>query len=188
MIASWLTEPWPWYVSGPLLGLFVPLLLWLGNRHLGMSGSLRAICAAVLPARVEFFRYDWIRLGLWNIALGFGILVGAALAVRFLGAGDAPAISPLTRDALATLGFAEPRGLVPQELFSWRALATWPGAVAILGGGFLVGFGAAYGGGCTSGHGILGLATRQRASAVAIAGMFAGGLLTTYLILPLLLR
>lgn len=57
----------------------------------------------------------------------------------------------------------------------------------MLGGGFLVGFGAAYAGGCTSGHGIPGMATLQRASLVALLAIFAGGLAATFLLLPLIL-
>ena len=58
----------------------------------------------------------------------------------------------------------------------------------MLGGGFLVGFGSAWAGGCTSGHGVLGLANLDRASFVAIAGFFAGGLLATWFFLPALLH
>jgi hypothetical protein len=57
----------------------------------------------------------------------------------------------------------------------------------ILGGGFLVGFGARYAGGCTSGHAISGLADLQFPSLVAVIGFFAGGLFVTYILLPLLL-
>jgi uncharacterized membrane protein YedE/YeeE len=184
MIIAWLREPWPWYVSGPLIGLFVPLLLLLGNKQLGMTGSLRALCAAIVPGRVEFFRYDWRRAGLWHLALAFGIFVGAMIGSTLLNGGATPQISTNTRDAIAALGLASPSGLVPAELFSWRALLTLRGALCVLGGGFLVGFGSSYAGGCTSGHGIMGLATLQIASAIALLGIFAGGLLMTFLIIP----
>ena len=80
-------RPWPWYVGGPLIGLFVPLLLVLGNKQLGLSGSLQAICAALAPGRVEFFRYDWKASGLWSIALAMELVVGAALTVALVGSG-----------------------------------------------------------------------------------------------------
>lgn len=97
-----LLRPWPWYVAGPLPGLFVPLLLILGNRQSGMSGSLRAICAALAPARgrIDFFRYDWRGTGLWNVAFGIGLLLGAVLTATVSGI-PAPAISPATQTALA---------------------------------------------------------------------------------------
>jgi uncharacterized membrane protein YedE/YeeE len=53
-------------------------------------------------------------------------------------------------------------------------------------GGFLIGFGTSWAGGCTSGHGITGLATLQRSSLLAVVGFFVGGLFTTYVILPFL--
>lgn len=187
MILAWLREPWPWYVSGPLIGLFVPILLLVGNKQLGMSGSLRAICAAMLPGRVEFFRYDWRRTGLWNVALAAGILVGAVLAVAVLEGNQTPDLSSQARDSIAMLGLSSPSSLVPDQLFSWHSLLTPRGAVCMLGGGFLVGFGSAYGGGCTSGHGVLGLATLQVASVVAVIGIFVGGALTTFLIIPRIL-
>src|ERR1043166_145305 len=148
MILSWIRSPWPWYVSGPLIGLFVPSLLLLGNKQLGMTGALRATCAAIVPANIDFFRYHWKRHSGWNIALAVGILIGAVLAVAFLGGGTTPAISPRTHDAIASLGLASPSGLVPAALFSWRALLTFRGPVSIVGGGFLVGFGSSYAGGC----------------------------------------
>ncbi len=57
----------------------------------------------------------------------------------------------------------------------------------VLGGGFLVGFGARWAGGCTSGHAISGLADLQLPSLVAVIGFFVGGLAVTHLVLPLLL-
>src|ERR1043165_7214140 len=144
MLISLIRGPWPWYVSGPLIGLFVPLLLLIGNKQLGMTGALRATCAAIAPSDLDFFRYDWKKSGSWNIALAAGILVGAVLAVAMLGGGATPAVSPRTRDAIAALGLASPSGLVPAQLFSWRALLTLRGALSIIGGGFLVGFGSSY--------------------------------------------
>jgi uncharacterized membrane protein YedE/YeeE len=111
------------------------------------------------------------------------MLCGAAVAVA-IAPPRAPAVSGSTQAALTALGFSPPSGLVPPELFSWRSLLTVRGAVCMVGGGFLVGFGSSYAGGCTSGHGIMGLATRQVASLVALCGIFAGGLLATFLILP----
>lgn len=182
---EWFITPWPWYVSGPLLGLFVPILLLLGNKQLGLSSSLRAVCAATLPANLEFFKYDWRTSGLWNIALALGILAGAAIVCATIGV-PTPAIAEQTRDALIALDVHRVAGLVPDEVFSWQSLGTFRGAVCVLGGGFLVGFGAAYGGGCTSGHGILGLASLQKASFVALTSIFGAGVLATFVLMPLI--
>ena len=181
-----LARPWPWYIAGPIIGLFVPALLVLGNRQFGISSNLRHLCAAVLPARVEFFRYDWRNTGLWNLAFLAGILLGGFLAARVLGIPQVT-LSPETRAALGELGIRDFAGLVPRDLFNWPSLLTFRGLALIVGGGFLVGFGTAYAGGCTSGHGIAGLAVFDRASLVAVLGFFAGGLLGTFVLLPLLL-
>ncbi len=180
-----LSEPWPWYVAGPLIGLFVPLLLFIGNKQFGVSGGLRTICAALLPSRAEFLRFDWRRAGAWNLAFVAGIVIGGAVAAQLF-AGGAPELSATTRETLATLGIAEVKHLAPAEIFSWSALLTLRGAFCIVVGGFLTGFGTAYAGGCTSGHGITGLATLQLPSLIAIVAFFAGGVFATFIILPLL--
>ncbi|MEQ1771485.1 MAG: YeeE/YedE thiosulfate transporter family protein [Devosia sp.] len=137
------------------------------------------------PGRVEFFRYDWKASGMWNLAFLAGVFLGGVLGAQLLGAGDV-AISPATKAALSGLGLRDFTGLSPSELFTWSRLLTVRGAVAIVGGGLLVGFGTAYAGGCTSGHAIFGLAALDRASLVAVIGFFAGGLLCTYWLVPLL--
>jgi uncharacterized membrane protein YedE/YeeE len=183
---SLLTRPWPWYVGGPLMGLFVPLLLVIGNKQLGMTSTLRTICAGLAARNIDFFRYDWRRSGLWNVALSLGLLVGAAAVVIITGV-HTSVIAPQTERTLRELGLSSAAGLVPRELFSWRALLTVRGAVSMIGGGFLVGFGASYAGGCTSGHGVMGLATRQLASVIALIGIFCGGVFATFLLLPLII-
>ena len=182
-----MTGSWPWYIAGPVIGLFVPTLLLVGNKMFGISGNLRHLCAATMPGRVQFFRYDWRGEGGWNLAFAVGILVGGALAGLFLAGGAGAQLSPAAHDSLAALGVHDFTGLVPREFFNWQALATWPGLVMIVGGGFLVGFGTAYAGGCTSGHAISGLADFQLPSLLAVIGFFAGGLISTWLILPRLL-
>jgi hypothetical protein len=180
-------HPWPWYLAGPLIGLVVPLLLLLAGREFGVSSSLRHICAATLPGTAEYFRYDWKSKGLWNLTFVGGILLGGMIVGWFFADPEPVAIADSTRAALADLGIRDFSGLVPADLIAWPALLTLPGFCAIVVGGFLVGFGARWAGGCTSGHGITGLATLQPASLLAVAGFFAGGLLVTWIILPWLL-
>lgn len=179
--------PWPWYVSGPLIGLIVPALLVIGNRQFGISSNLRHVCAATLPRNVDFFHYDWRHAGAWNLAFAVGIVAGGAI-VALLTAGPASVhLSAQAHADLVALGIRDFSGLAPTQLFSWSSLLSWRGMVMVIGGGFLVGFGTAYAGGCTSGHAIFGLADRQLPSLVAVAGFFAGGLLATWFILPLLI-
>ena len=72
---SILSSPWPWYVTGPIIGITVPLLLLLGNKRLGISSTLRHICAACLPANIPLFTYNWKKEN-WNLFLVFGVLIG----------------------------------------------------------------------------------------------------------------
>jgi len=160
------------------MGLTVPLLLILGNRQFGVSSNLRHMCAAMCPGNLEFFKYDWKQTGLWNLAFVAGIFAGGVIA-RWLLGGVSTDISSETRAALAQLGITSVSGLVPSEIFTWGALATVPGIVSVVVGGFLVGFGTAYAGGCTSGHAIAGLADFQLPSLIAVMGFFGGGLLGT---------
>ena len=180
------SAPWPWYVAGPAIGLFVPALLILGNRLFGVSSNLRHLCSAVLPSRIEYFRYDWKRSGLWNLLFAAGILAGGFLAWHW-GRPPNVAISDETRLALTKLGIHDFTGLAPRELFAWSALFTLKGFASVVLGGFLVGFGTAYAGGCTSGHAISGLADLQLPSLIAVVGFFAGGLIATHFLLPLFL-
>lgn len=182
-----LREPWPWYVAGPLIGLMVPLLLLLGGKPFGISANLRHLCAATVPAGLPFFKYDWRREGGWNLLFALGILIGGFIAGGWLlPDGYVVAISADTRSDLRSLGLNDLSGYMPPELFAWNAL-TQPRTWLTLGlGGFLVGFGARWAGGCTSGHAISGLATGQWPSVIAVVGFFAGGLLMVHVLLPML--
>lgn len=188
---SLLTDVWPWYVAGPLIGLIVPLLLVVGGKVFGISSNLRHLCAAVpFPdaAKPAFLRYDWRRTGGWNLLFALGIVVGGWLATATLGVPDVGAhISEATRADLGALGITSLTGFAPADLFSWQRLGSPVGLVMVVVGGFLVGFGARWAGGCTSGHAISGLAALQLPSLVAVIGFFAGGLLVTHVVYPLLL-
>jgi uncharacterized membrane protein YedE/YeeE len=186
-----LAAPWPWYVAGPLIGLAVPVLLLVGGKVFGISANLRHLCAAVPAPRgmkPAFLRYDWRRTGGWNLVFVLGVALGGALSVTVFGTPDVGShISEAARQEIAALGVTDFSGLVPSELISWSALFSPAGFLMMAFGGFLVGFGARWAGGCTSGHAISGLADLRLPSLVAVLGFFAGGLLVTWIVLPLLL-
>jgi uncharacterized protein len=184
---EFLKQPWPWYVAGPLIGLTVPALLFLGNKSFGISSSLRHICAACVPARIPFFTYDWKREA-WNLFFVAGILLGGILVTQFLMNDQPVAVHPNLSSELQQYGIRPQNNIVPREVFSWEQLFTVRGVVMMVGGGFLIGFGTRYAGGCTSGHAIMGLSNLQWPSLVATLSFMAGGVLMANFLLPFILQ
>ena len=182
-----LKHPWPWYVGGIIIGLIVPALLILGNKHFGISANLRHACAACFPADIKFFKYDW-KKEIWNFFFVAGIIAGAMIAAQLLANPDPIEVNPKLVTELARYGITDNSNLLPEELFSWKSLFSIRGLVMLIGGGFLVGFGARYAGGCTSGHAIMGLSNLQWPSLVATIMFMAGGFLMANVILPFILR
>lgn len=183
---EWIKQPWPWYVAGPMVGLTVPVLLIIGNKSFGISSSLRHVCAACFPANIPFFKYDW-KKEIWNLFFVVGIFFGGMIAVNLLANPEPLQISTKLSAELVRYGITDYSGLVPKQLFSWPALLTIKGLVMIVFGGFLVGFGTRYAGGCTSGHAIMGLSTLQWPSLVATCCFMVGGFVMANLILPFIL-
>ena len=182
-------QPWPWYVAGPLIGLVVPFVYWYGGKEWGVSSTLRHLCAATVPARIEYFQYDWWKKGALHLAMASGMLLGGFIGGRVLsGPDDVVGISEATRSDLAGLGVTDFTGMVPDDVFALAVLFAVPGIVIILLGGFLVGFGARYANGCTSGHAISGLANLQASSLVAVISFFIGGLISAHVLIPWLLE
>lgn len=184
---DFLLAPWPWYIAGPAIGLMVPLLLILGGKMFGISSSLRHVCAATLPGDTSYLRYDWKSTGTWNLLFALGIIGGGALAGTVFRNPEPIALAQSAIDTFQGMGLDTDAFMVPAALFSWEALGNWRALAVLIGGGFLVGFGARWADGCTSGHAISGLATLQPASLIAVVGFFAGGLLSAHFILPWIL-
>ena len=182
-----LYKPWPWYVAGPVIGLAVPALLLLGNKKLGISSTLRQVCAACYPGKIPLLNYDW-KKDSWNLFFVAGILIGGFIGGNLFANPEPVAVSQNTLEYFKTIGIAQANGLIPEEIFNWQALATLKGFFMIIVGGFLVGFGTRYAGGCTSGHGILGLSALQWPSLVATASFFLGGILFSHFVLPYILN
>ncbi|WP_295821843.1 YeeE/YedE thiosulfate transporter family protein [uncultured Deinococcus sp.] len=177
-----LRSPWPWYVGGPLIGLTVPLLLWLGNKGFGISANLRHACAILLPdaAKPAFFRYDW-RKERWNLMFAGGLILGGIVAGVLLGNPEPTRLSTAGVQSIQDLGVQVRPGLMPAELTDLSNPGVW---LLLAVSGLLVGFGTRYGGGCTSGHAITGLSTLQGPSLIATVSFFAGGILSANLLLP----
>lgn len=180
---EYIKGPWPWYVAGPLIGLTVPILLLIGNKSLGISSSLRHICAACAPARIPFFQYDWKKES-WNLFFVAGIFLGGLVATQLLTHSETIKISPNTVADLEALGLYNFTGLLPTEIFNPGNLLNAKGLVFFVAGGFLVGFGTRYAGGCTSGHAIMGISNLQIPSMIATAFFMVGGFVMTHLLMP----
>lgn len=153
-----LLAPWPWYIGGPAIGIMVPLLLLIVGRPFGISSSFRHMCSAALPvASMEYLRNNDWRKESWSLVFVVGVVIGAWLATRLLS--------------------STPVDLLPEQY------GTGAGAVRLLLGGILVGFGTRYADGCTSGHSIMGISLLNWPSLVATLCFFAGGLLMIHVIL-----
>ncbi len=186
-IIDWIRQPWPWYVAGPLIGLTVPMLLIMGNKTFGISSSLRHVCAACFPANISFFKYDWKKEA-WNLLFIAGIMIGGAIVALFLYSPDPVIVNPRLADELSGYGITNYDSLIPREIFNWPALLTVRGFVLIVVGGFLVGFGTRYAGGCTSGHAIMGLSNLQLPSLIATISFMAGGFIMANLLIPVIMK
>jgi len=184
---AFLTQPWPWYVAGPLIGLTVPALLILGNKHFGISANLRHACATCFPANIPFFKYNY-KKEIWNLFFVVGIFLGAMITVLWFNNPDPVVVNPKLVAELEGYGINDYSNMVPVQLYSWEHLFTARGLIMMIGGGFLVGFGSRYAGGCTSGHSIMGLSTLQWPSLVATICFMIGGFIMANLILPIILQ
>ena len=148
-------QPWPWWLSGILIGLTVPLLYFLAGKAFGISTSLQevgALCAH--NSKIEYLNKFDRKANLWTIVFAVGIGIGAFLATRFLS--------------------DDPKPFLPESF------ANLSGAIKLLVGGFLIGFGTRYAGGCTSGHSITGISNLNWPSLLATICFFAGGLAVTW--------
>jgi uncharacterized membrane protein YedE/YeeE len=180
-------QHWPWWISGPLIGLMVPVLLLLGNKVFGLSSSLRHVCAACFPANIPLFKYDWKRES-WNLFFAAGIVLGAFITWNWLSDYHQMNINPKLMSELNGYGISDYSQIVPAEIINWSSLLTLKGFIMTVIGGFLIGFGTRYGEGCTSGHAISGLANLQWPSLVATMSFMTGGFLVANLILPIILK
>lgn len=183
---EFLKQPWAWYVAGPLIGLTVPALLIIGNKSFGISSSLRHICASCIPANIPFFKYDW-KKETWNLFFVFGIFLGGAIAINLLSNPNPVEVNPKLAAELAGYGITNYNNLVPEDIINWQSLFTLKGFLLMVVGGFLVGFGTRYAGGCTSGHAIMGLSNLQLPSLIATVSFMIGGFIMANLILPIIL-
>ncbi len=186
-ILNFISQPLPWYVAGPLIGLVIVLLQWIDNKPLAASASYRHVCAATFPSGIPFLNYDW-KSEIWNLVFVIGIFIGGFLSATFLSHPANIAISTETIQQLHSAGLTDTGGFAPAQLFSFTALQSVAGIIVMVFGGFLIGFGSRYAGGCVSGHSMTGISDLQWTSVLATACIFAGGIFTAYILLPFIIN
>lgn len=181
-----LSQPWPWYVAGPLIALIMLLLLYFGGNF-GFSSNLKTICTiAGAEKHSDFFKVNW-KSQTWNLVFLLGAILGGFIAVYLLPSNDPMDLNAQTLNGLNNLGFESPENsLLPTEIFGTAGLLSFKGLAILIFGGFMVGFGARYAGGCTSGHAISGISNFQIPSLIAVVGFFIGGLLMVHVFYPLI--
>lgn len=184
---EWIKQPWPWWVAGPMIGLIVPTLLIVGGKAFGISSSLRHICAMCVPAKIPFFTYDW-KKEMWNIAFVIGVAIGGFIGHNLLANPEMIQVAESTQRDIAALGITDYSSIMPHQIFNWENLFTAKGLLFFIFGGFLVGFGTRYAGGCTSGHAIMGISSLQWPSVVATIFFMIGGFLMTHVFLGPLMK
>lgn len=184
---EFITQTWSWWFSGSVIAFIMLLLLYFGQSF-GFSSNLRTICAAAgLGKTTKFFDFNW-KSQAWNLVFLAGAIIGGFLTKQFLSDDTPVQISQATIRDLGQLGMAAPSSIQPAEIFGLKAILSFKGFLLLATGGLMVGFGSRYAGGCTSGHAISGLSSLQLPSLIAVIGFFAGGLLMTFLIFPLIFR
>ena len=152
---------WPWYVAGPLIALIMFLLLMMG-KNFGMSSNLRTLCTICGANKTTaFFRFNW-KEQRWNLVVVLGAITGGFIAAQFLTTDAAVTIHETVVSDLQEKGFnSAGNAYLPEKLFSFEAFTDIKSMAILIIGGFMVGFGARYAGGCTSGHAISGLSNLQ---------------------------
>ena len=162
-------KAWSPYVAGAIIGLLqIPTFL-LMDTALGASSSFVTVAAhiaSLFDSHITEAKYLashlWGAKNWWQVAVVGGIAVGAFLSMRLSGA-RRQVISPVWAKATGTTSLA---GRAPLAFIA----------------GFIMLFGARIAGGCTSGHGISGMAQLSVGSTLAVIGMFAGGIATALLL------
>jgi uncharacterized membrane protein YedE/YeeE len=162
------------------------LLIFIG-KGFGMSSNLRTMCTLCgAGSKADFFDFDW-KSQRWNLIVVAGAIIGGFIGANLLTYDLSVAINPKTIISLEKLGFMSAgEAYLPAELFSWKAVGDIKALIILLVGGVLIGFGARYAGGCTSGHAISGLSNLQLPSLIAVIGFFIGGLIMVHLLFPII--
>ena len=154
-------EPLPWWLGGAAIGAITLLLLFVTHQRLGISTGFENLCALVV--RAAYFRRDEIRSShAWRLPFLGGLVLGGLLSAATSGGWR-----PFWELGMFDASF----GWGPAGKLAWMFV-----------GGLFIGFGTRLAGGCTSGHGIFGVANLERASVESTLAFMAAGIVTTNLV------
>ncbi len=182
---DFLQAPFPWYLSGFLIGLTMLVLVYVGKTF-GMSTNLKTLCSIAGAGKISDFFEDW-KDQKWNLLIVIGAILGGYVGAHFLDNRQGIQISLETIQDLQNLGIDVPNGsYLPTSIFGIESLSKIKTLAVLFIGGVLIGFGTRYAGGCTSGHAITGLSNLQLPSLIAVIGFFIGGLIMIHLLFPLI--
>jgi len=179
-------QPWAWYVGGPLIAISLLLYFYFG-KNFGASTNFETLCTIAGADKVsDYFKKDWKDR---DFALMFvvGLIIGGFISAYFLTPDQTIDLNPKTIQELTDLGFSNVGSqYFPDEIFSEDVVFSLKGFLILIVSGVLIGFGTRYAGGCTSGHAITGLSNLELPSLLAVIGFFIGGIIATWVIIPIL--
>ncbi len=159
--------PWHWAIAGSLIAAITLLLLFVGNKRLGVSSGLEDICSLAIHS--SYFQRRAVTSGRnWRLPFVAGLFLGGVLSA-VLGGGWSLTWALGRFDAALGLGHA--------ATLAWMFV-----------GGLFVGVGTRLANGCTSGHGIFGLSNFEWPSLVAVVTFMLGGIITTQLLYRVVLH
>jgi uncharacterized membrane protein YedE/YeeE len=153
--------PLHWLAAGGGIAAVTLILLYAGNRRLGISSGFEDVCSLVLPQ--AYFRRGAVRSGRpWRLPFLAGLVAGGFISAAL--DGDWALTWQLGMfDSVVRFG--------PAGKLAWMFV-----------GGLFIGFGTRLAGGCTSGHGIFGMSNLEMPSLVTTLSFMAGGIVTTQLV------
>lgn len=153
--------PIHWAEAGAGIAAITLALLFLANKRLGLSSCFEDLCGCVL--QVPYFQRKAVTSGrAWRLPFVAGLLLGGFLSA-LAGGGWSPTLALGMFDARIGLG-------VVGKLV-WMFV-----------GGLFIGFGTRLGNGCTSGHGVCGIARGSQRSLVAVMTFMATAAITVALV------
>lgn len=171
---EWLRlEQWSPYVVGAGIGILSWFAFLLSDKPLGCSTAFARSSGMIekllrgKEAEQKLYYQKFAPVIDWQWMLVLGLIIGAFISAKLSGQFQ---FSWIPSQWQAMVGDA--------PLIRW---------IVALTGGIIMGFGARWAGGCTSGHGISGTLQLAVSSWLAAMSFFVGGILTAMLIFRILL-